>query len=138
MQLRKIYLVSHGELAIGMKNSIQMIVGEKENLKAFAMMPGESPEDITAKIKNELNEEDEFVIISDIPSGSIHNASLQLCTADNVYLISGMVSSLVLEVLFLSDDKKFSEHIDSILNATKESIKLYHNIANDKSEDDDF
>jgi fructoselysine/glucoselysine PTS system EIIA component len=136
--LRKLYLVSHGNLATGMKNSIEMIIGEKENLKAFNLMPGESPEDITAKIKSEFNDKDEFVIISDIQSGSIHNASLQLCTLDNVYLVSGMISMLVLEILLLSEDEKFSDHIDSILNGTKDSLRLYHNIANDENENNDF
>lgn len=136
--MRKVYLVSHGKLALGMKNSIEMIIGEKENLKAFAMMPGESPEDITAKIKSEFNDKDEFVIISDIPNGSIHNASLQLCTLDNVYLISGMMSSLVLEILILNENEKFIDHIDSIISGSKQCLKLYHNINNYQKDDEDF
>lgn len=49
-----------------------------------------------------------------------------------------MISILVLEVLLLSDDKKFSDHIGSILSGTKESLRLYHNIDNNQNGNDDF
>ena len=38
--MRKIILASHGELAEGMKQSVEMIAGKQENLYASSMADG--------------------------------------------------------------------------------------------------
>ena len=74
--MRKIILASHGELAEGMKQSVEMIAGKQENLYAISMADGMGPQDVFMKAKECLDrdKESEFVIITDLPGGSVNTA----------------------------------------------------------------
>ena len=49
--MRKIILASHGELANGMKMSVEMIAGEQDNLYAVSMCGTMGPQDVLQKVK---------------------------------------------------------------------------------------
>ena len=50
--MRKVIIASHGLMAKGVKDSVEMISGKQENLSAFSMEAGESPQDVIKKIEN--------------------------------------------------------------------------------------
>ncbi len=82
--MRKIILASHGELAEGMKQSVEMIAGKQENLYAISMADGMGPQDVFMKAKECLDrdKESEFVIITDLP-GEVLTQLWQFCLRKN-------------------------------------------------------
>lgn len=135
--MRKFVLASHGSLAEGIKNSVEMISGKQNNLYAFCMKEGESPTVLKERIEEiifDSNKKDEIVLVSDFPGGSVNTLLMSFLTQNNIYLVSGMNSMLVLNLLLSK------EPIDSCLknaiNAGKNTIKRIE--LEEENEEDDF
>lgn len=136
--MRKFVLASHGSLAEGIKNSVEMISGKQNNLYAFCMKEGESPtilKERVEKIISDSKTEDEIVLVSDFPGGSVNTMLVSFLNQNNIYLVSGMNSMLVLSLILSK------EPIDSCLknaiNSGKNTIKRIE-LEEDNEEDDFF
>ncbi|MWN06211.1 PTS sugar transporter subunit IIA [Gilliamella sp. Pas-s95] len=95
-------LSGHGNVAIEMKKSIEMIAGKYLNLHAITFEPGEGIESLQDKYLKIINqsENQQFIIITDIFSGSPYNAAAILALKRrNIEVISGLSLPLCLELL---------------------------------------
>ena len=70
--MRTVILASHGHLASGMKNTVEMILGEQEALKAFDAYT--TPEcNVHDTLEAMLRQADgECVIVTDVLGGSVN------------------------------------------------------------------
>lgn len=102
----KIILASHGALAKGMKDTLDMIVGNQVSIQAYSAYDEENVDfasDISQQIKREVNEQ--FIIVTDVMGGSVNNAMTELVLRyENVFLITGMNLPLVLSLATYSGD----------------------------------
>lgn len=133
--MRKFLLASHGNLAAGMKDTIEMIAGERENVQAVCAYTGEIP-DVRAYMDHymrERNENDELVIITDLLGGSVNNEMSQYRCIPNVHIIAGMNAALVLN-LVLGDEDLESLIAESIQSA-KEQITYMDKSRSSEEED---
>lgn len=108
--MRKVFLASHGGLAMGAKTSIEMIIGEQEYLKAYSLQPGGSAADFAAEIEQEIlaEPENEFIILTDLYGASVCNAMMPLSAHENTKVFSGLNLGMALEVL-TADPEPFTE-----------------------------
>ncbi|UTY39062.1 hypothetical protein NMU03_16020 [Allocoprobacillus halotolerans] len=113
--MRKIILASHGDLAKGMKSTIKMLSGIDDNIVAVGFYDGEDVKNVFNKVESMLNIEDEFIIITDLPGGSVNTVLTPLVRRGNVHLISGMNTVLVLMLALCT-----SYEIECILNCIDE------------------
>ena len=75
MRMNRIILASHGGLSAGMKDTVQMILGEMPNLYALATLRDET-EPITVAARRLLDgfaAEDAVYIVTDVMGGSVNN-----------------------------------------------------------------
>ncbi|BDR56975.1 PTS sugar transporter subunit IIA [Xylocopilactobacillus apis] len=137
----KIFLVSHGKLADGMKNSIEMISGKHTNLQSFSMSEGDSPDILGERVKKEINKynNEPILLISDFPGGSI-NTTLTKFINDHVFLISGMNIMMVLELILNKSNSNVQELINAGIKAAQKSIVVINYIKEDSETElgDDF
>lgn len=102
----KIILASHGALAKGMKDTLDMIVGNQVSIQAYSAYDEENVDfasDISQQITREINEQ--FIIVTDVMGGSVNNAMTELVLRyKNVFLITGMNLPLVLSLATYSGD----------------------------------
>lgn len=120
--MRKFLLASHGNLAAGMKNTVEMIAGARENIQAIGAYTKEIPDVkvyMDAYMKNR-NEDDELVIITDLLGGSVNNEMAQYRTFPNVYVIAGMNAALVLNLVL--GEGSIESLIAESIQAAKEQI----------------
>ncbi|MCC3237295.1 PTS fructose transporter subunit IIA, partial [Pediococcus acidilactici] len=99
-------LASHGALAKGMKDTLDMIVGNQVSIQAYSAYDEENVDfasDISQQITREVNEQ--FIIVTDVMGGSVNNAMTELVLRyKNVFLITGMNLPLVLSLATYSGD----------------------------------
>lgn len=121
---KKVILVSHGKLSEGMMNSVQMIVGQNEELSCYGLMQGKHYSEIVTDIENKIKEkpETEFIIIGDLYGGSVCNGCTALTKYENVKLITGMNIGLVIGILLASAPVTDEMILEEINNA-KDGIK---------------
>ncbi|OIK40433.1 PTS fructose transporter subunit IIA [Pediococcus acidilactici] len=101
----KIILASHGALAKGMKDTLDMIVGNQVSIQAYSAYDEDVDfaSDISQQITREVNEQ--FIIVTDVMGGSVNNAMTELVLRyKNVFLITGMNLPLVLSLATYSGD----------------------------------
>ena len=116
----KIILVSHGKLAKGRKDTVEMIAGQQENLEAYeAYENGTSDDSFINDLKNSLasSKNDDVIVVTDVLGGSVNNEATQLLKDHpNLTILTGMnlplIITLVTTVNSGISDEKVSEAID--------------------------
>ena len=130
--MNRIILASHGGLSAGMKDTVQMILGELPNLYALATLRDETElEDFAA--------EDAVYIVTDVMGGSVNNEMLTLLPEyPAVHLICGMNASLVLTLASNDEALTQDELAECIADAKAQIIDcnlLLKNAAQDEEDD---
>ena len=127
--MKGILLVSHGGLAKGMKESIEMITGYQENLRYVGIEPNEGGEQFEKKmIKEEeaLGEVDKILIFCDLLVGTPCNIAMKNYYQDEKYIvISGMNSPMVLSAILneeISKNNIISDAITGIIDLKEMSL----------------
>ncbi|UQS84194.1 PTS sugar transporter subunit IIA [Bombilactobacillus thymidiniphilus] len=99
----KIILASHGELALGMKQTLEMIVGEQTQIVAIDAY-GDENSDFMATIEEQLVDQKSAVLVTDIWGGSVNNSLMELVLQQpQLLLITGMNLPLVLAIATAAD-----------------------------------
>ena len=103
--MNRIILASHGGLSAGMKDTVQMILGELPNLYALATLRDET-EPITVAARRLLDgfaAEDAVYIVTDVMGGSVNNESFALViallmpvTVDLYVLIAAVIAGVLI------------------------------------------
>jgi len=134
----KIILVSHGKLAKGMKNTVEMIAGNQDNLEAYeAYKNGTSDDSFIGDIKNSLDKvgDQKAVIITDVLGGSVNNEMTQLLKDhQNLTVLTGMNLPLVITLVTTADSGLTQESIEEAINEGQKGVLSINKLM---TEDDD-
>ena len=124
--MRKIVLISHGKFADGILDTISMFLGEHHNFVPISAYTDEvNPQEELKKFFDDVKEDEEVIICSDILGGSVCQYTLPYMKYENVFLIAGFNFPLLLELAVIPDDEKLSyEVLDNKIQKAKESIIL--------------
>lgn len=135
-------LAGHGNIAVEMKNSIEMIAGEYPNVRAITFQLGDGIETLKDKYLKIINQstEQSFIIITDIFSGSPYNAAAMLAMqSENIEVISGLSLPLCLALLHLDYSSISLEETFEQLNDMKSDfIKSFKKIAKNIAEEEEL
>jgi len=118
---KKVFLVSHSKFAEGIKGAVEMIAGKQDNLHAFCLMENNSPNKLIEKIREEIAEEDQVILLADITGGSMYNEAMSLLVLPNVRVIGGMNLSLLLNIVLantISDNE-----LEKMIQDARDGIK---------------
>lgn len=119
----KIILASHGELAKGMKQSVELIAGKQENLEVFCAYT-ENDYNLQLQVSSLMDREaGELIVITDIFGGSVNNEFMRYLRRGNLSLIAGMNMAIVIELLTkINSGGSIEELIKEAIKTSKESI----------------
>lgn len=139
--MNQIIVASHGNLAAGMADTVEMILGHCSNVHAVSMLR-DQPEQIgeqVIKIIDTFSESDEIFLLTDILNGSVNNELIPLLSGYiNLNLISGMNLALVIG-LATSTNSLNKDELDNILAQSRLSIVNCRDlIENLEGEEDDL
>ena len=136
--MSKLILVSHGELAKGMKHTAQMIVGNiVDPIEVYCLYPGMNPEDYAKEMRKRIEEDDEqYLFICDILGGSVHTALSQLLDNERVRICSGMNLNLVLALVLDSRQEWDDVAIMAAVEEAQKGITFKVSMDDDVEEED--
>ena len=138
---------THGEFALGIVQSLEMIYGKREKLKAVTLVPGEGPDDVVAKYEKaikELGNPEKILFLNDLLGGSPYNAACRIVANNKNY---GIVAGVNLPMLIAmssaqdSDDGSatISELMEQAVNACKDgAMTADYESLNAASDDDEL
>ena len=121
---RKFLIAAHGTLAVGIKSSLDIIIGPMEHVFLIQAYVDEhtSVESEIKKVLEQVNDHDELVVFTDILGGSITNQILQYSLKPNVYVISGFNLPLVIDIILADKHTPVDEVITTALDNAKEQM----------------
>lgn len=136
----EIILVSHGKLALGMQDTLKLIVGAVSNLTAYAAyLDGDETRyvhKITKKVEAHVNTQ--FIILTDILGGSVNTNMTQLLAKHkNVRLIAGMNLPLVLQIVTSTGDLD-DQAIDQIIDKSRAALVDVNELMRQKIGEEDL
>lgn len=122
-------IATHSYLADGYKHSIKFFNTEVKNIH-FINAYTEEKNNFVEELEKLLNEfEDEQVIIlTDLPGGSVNKESASLIKQYNCNVISGINLSLVLELVLSSDEVLTDETIRSAVEQARSQIVFMNDL----------
>ncbi|HTK09705.1 MAG TPA: PTS sugar transporter subunit IIA [Ktedonobacteraceae bacterium] len=119
-----IVLISHGLLAEGMKNAVEMIVGPQELFLTVGMQPDTDLASLRATLElavAEVSGTDGALVLVDILGGSPANASSRLAL-HGTQVICGVNLPMLLELLIQRENSSLRELTAIALQAAKEGV----------------
>ncbi len=138
--MNQIILASHGELAKGMKDTLNMIIGNTESIKVFSSYRDEetSIRDLIEEVIIENYDINKIYILTDIFGGSVNNEVVDLMKKySKINLISGMNLPLVISIA--TTDNISDELLDEFIKDSQSAIincnKLLNKFIDRKEED---
>lgn len=126
-----ILLISHGKMAEGIKDSVEMIVGQAEQFETLALIPGQDIEELKTNIRKkteQLNSGNGVIILVDLYGASPHNASMA-CIPEwekqrmNIRVISGMNLPMTITAVCNRDFSTISDLTLAIIEAGQQDIR---------------
>jgi fructoselysine and glucoselysine-specific PTS system IIA component len=130
--MRKFLIASHGTLASGIKSSLEIIVGNTENLFLIEAYVSEnkSIEDEVNAILDKIGDEDELIIFTDLLGGSVNNQMIRCALKDNIHIVSGFNLPLIVEIILSDPEVAAAEVIENAILIAKEQIVYVTQIIN--------
>nr|WP_300652885.1 PTS sugar transporter subunit IIA [uncultured Anaerobutyricum sp.] len=122
----KVIVVSHGDFSKGLVNSIQMLVGEQEDLVAYSLYPEQTVDSLREELEEEIKktkEGEDILFLTDLFHGSPFNVVVSLMRDYSFYHITGINLPLAVEVMMGRYMDKNAETIcEEILNAAPGTV----------------
>lgn len=121
--------VSHGKLADGVLDALQMIAGDQPYVETLRFQVGDSMEDFKRAISSKLDflkSPEGTLIMADLLGGTPFNLAIQLMNEYKLEIITGLNLPLALTAVFSRDENlTLREFAESLIEAGKESIALF-------------
>ncbi|UYP01372.1 hypothetical protein OF820_06695 [Oceanotoga sp. DSM 15011] len=130
-----IVVSSHGNLAEGVLDSLGMIMGVPENVKAVCLKNNLGIEEFNKQLFKTLNEvksNDGVLILTDLQSGTPYNSSVYFSTSKlfdfEIEIIAGLNLGMLLEVCAQRDFSNLESLKSIALNAGRQSVNSFEKI----------
>ncbi|MCE5300382.1 MAG: PTS sugar transporter subunit IIA [Spirochaetia bacterium] len=102
-----ILIISHSTLAESLKQTVNLIVGEKENVGTLSLMKNDKAEDFSVRLKaavEKMDTGDGVLILADMFGGTPCNTALALYGSnDSVRIITGVNLPVIIEAIMHSN-----------------------------------
>lgn len=134
---------THGNFAIELIRTCEMICGTLSNVKAVTLLPGEGAEDLARKYETALSEldiEDGVLFLNDLFGGSPYNAACRIAAGREKYgVVTGVNLSMLIEMF--GYQQAYSEvdiigAMEKAVDAGKNGMQCFHMSTIQNEEDD--
>ncbi len=97
----KFILASHGDFASGLLSSVQMLLGDQEDIEAFGLYPEEQAQRLGERLEEAIKDEAEgsVVFFTDLYFGSPFNQVVELARSHDIYHITGTNLPVLIEAV---------------------------------------
>ncbi|WP_125582842.1 PTS sugar transporter subunit IIA [Lacticaseibacillus suibinensis] len=138
-----VILISHSNLALGMKDTVELIMGKQPNLHAVAAYVDDSVSLISQldQVYSKFSANSLNVYVTDVEGGSVNTETLTwLKGKTNSYVIAGMSLPLVLGLLTTNvesgTDQEFKELLRNIVEDARMATKF--EVVEASADEEDF
>lgn len=134
---RKFIIATHGRMASGTRSSLEIILGQNEDLFLIEAYTEENKgiEEDLERIFKEIDVGTELIIFTDLLGGSITNQVLRFTRDRNIHIVSGFNLALLVEIIMADSDQSPGEIIELAIIAAREQMVYVNKLMNSNKED---
>ncbi len=127
-------LVSHGKLAEGLIDAMQMITGQQEAVRAIGLLETEDVEGLMDKILQAVNDVDSgdgVLIMVDLFGASPFNASARLALTypeRALEVVTGVNLAMLVELVVQREGMSLNDAVELVLQVAPESVRRLSSI----------
>ncbi|MDU1277420.1 MULTISPECIES: PTS sugar transporter subunit IIA [Clostridium] len=131
--MKKIIIATHGNMAEGLKDTLEFLVGKMNNL--YIVTAYVNDVDIDKEIGKLMENDDEIYVLTDLMAGSVTQKFYKYMS-NNIHIISGINLPLALTIAIqINTDNEIK--IERIIKEAKEQIVYVNKSLLDISNDDE-
>ena len=123
--MRRFLIVSHGELAGGMRSALELITGAQSEVVVLQAYVEEN-KPVEEQLAGLLGDGEEWVVFTDLLGGSITNQVLrtaaELGVMDSVHIVAGMNLPLVIEVIMSDPEMPVKEVLAEAIGMARDQL----------------
>ncbi|MDR3145930.1 MAG: PTS sugar transporter subunit IIA [Treponema sp.] len=96
-----VIFISHGALAAGMREALEMLLGEQERTMVLDLYPGDTMESFAEKLEGAIDsfgDPADVLVLSDLSSGTTSNAANLMVLKKGIRYIAGCNLPMAVEV----------------------------------------
>lgn len=132
MKKKAALIITHGLFGIELLKSVEMIMGEQEDVNALGLSLGESVDELRSTAENIIVQNQEAgidtIVLVDILGGSPSNVALYLLKKyKDIKLITGVNMLVLIEFLQSRESSELDHLMDLMINSGIEGMKKYEN-----------
>lgn len=122
-------IATHGSMASGVKHTLSILIGEKENLLFIDAYTNNIPlEEQIHQLLSCIPESDSIVIFTDLTGGSVNQTVLRFLGDTRIHVISGFNLALILELMLTADEEALEQSILSSIELAKEQMNYINQL----------
>lgn len=140
--MKYLILVSHGDFAKGLKSSLNMLAGQREDVIASGLEDGKTADEFATVFQQDIakvQEGDQVVLLADIIGGSPLTTALNVldkkAMLDKTLVIGGMNLPLALTAVLMKDNLDGDALVSTIISEATGAIKQFETQVSDEEED---
>lgn len=140
--MKYMFLVSHGKLADGLANALQMLVGPKKEVLSCGLQDGQSVDEFAknfSALVEDLPADSELVVLGDIIGGSPLTTATTLLMekgfTERMVVIGGMNLPLTVTTALMKDSLSMEELVKQVTNEAREGLKEFQLAKSDEDEE---
>ncbi|KAA5806024.1 PTS sugar transporter subunit IIA [Thermoanaerobacterium thermosaccharolyticum] len=137
--MRHYLIMSHGRLALGLKDTLEMFVGKREDISyVAAYIDDKRICDIVNPIISKLHKDDELIILTDLLGGSVNTEMMKYLSRPHTHLIAGFNYSLILELVTQTSQYLTKEEIEEIIKKSRQQMAYVNSLKTHKENGDEY
>lgn len=120
-----IVIITHGELASGLKSAANLLLGETGQLAYAELRLGDNPLDFKSKVDaviDEVDSGDGILVLVDLFGGTPSNTVSQLFERDDIRALAGVNLPMLVEAIFSRENSDIDELANRVMQAGSESL----------------
>lgn len=140
--MKYLILVSHGDFAKGLKSSLNMLAGQRDDVIASGLEDGKTADEFATVFQQDIakvQEGDQVVLLADIIGGSPLTTALNVldkkAMLDKTLVIGGMNLPLALTAVLMKDNLDGDALVSTIISEATGAIKQFETQVSDEEED---
>ena len=137
--MKYLVLVSHGEFAAGLKTSLMMLAGQRDDVIASGLPDGKTADEFAEIFKESVKDiHEEIVLLADIVGGSPLTTALNVLAEkglmEKTTTIGGMNLPLALTSVLMKDTLQGDSFVQAVLSEATTALQEFKVVEDDEDD----
>ena len=135
--MKYLVLVSHGEFAAGLKTSLMMLAGQRDDVIASGLPDGKTADEFAEIFKEsvkDIHEDDEIVLLADIVGGSPLTTALNVLAEKGLMEKTTTIGGMNLPSVLMKDTLQGDSFVQAVLSEATTALQEFKVVEDDEDD----